>query len=301
MPRRLARGALPTLVVALAAPAVAGGQATSARCPNPSGSAPRYSGPVKTAVSLQPEGSSTSQVINFGSGRKADYRQFNIAVQSGTDDLPPVIDDRLVLVADQMLRVGDTTDSVTFPEPTFSQIKQTGNRKRVRFTACLTPPADLPAGRYVGVITLEGPPGIEPTTVTITANVKDGVGFRIAVVVAGLLAFLVLLYKGANDERGRRLRDLEAANVTRELDGEPNQAYVIAESWSRAAAARLRDPGWLGPSLAAIVSTFGALAAAYLNNPAWGESGLVASATALIGTALAAVGAKELFTASGSR
>lgn len=295
------RGVLAMAAVLLLAASAAYGQRPNRSCTVPSASGPEVTEAVTPPVALQPEATSASQIINLGAGREPASRIFHVAVQAGDDEPPPDLRRRLVLVADQMLRSGDKTDSVAFPEPTFGEIRPSGNGKRLSFRVCIQPPAELPAGRYVGILTLEGPPGVEPASVTLTVNAKDGTGFRLAAIVAGVLAFFVLLYKGASDERARRLRQLEAAKVPEKIGEEPNQQYVQARRWGSAAGARLSDPGWLGPTIAAIASTFGVLAAAYANNPAWGETGLLASAIALIGTALAAVGAKELFTASGSR
>jgi hypothetical protein len=49
-----------------------------------------------------------------------------------------------------------------------------GGRKRVTFTVC-TDGSDLPAGRYTGLVTVDGPAGMESAAVTMTANAKNGV------------------------------------------------------------------------------------------------------------------------------
>ncbi len=61
--------------------------------------------------------------------------------------LPAALEDHLELVADEIVRSGETTDSVSFPDPKFSALKLSGNRKRITFRACLDPPEDLPAGK----------------------------------------------------------------------------------------------------------------------------------------------------------
>jgi len=201
-------------------------------------------------------------------------------------------------VADPIVRTGEKTDSVSFPDPKFSVLRPSGNRKRISFRVCLAQPPDLPAGKYVGVISLDGPQGVDSAAVTVTGNAKDGTGFYLAAGLTGLFAFLVLAYKGTSDERATRMAAV-AQLPDKNPDGTPNADKRNAARWWLAASA-LKSPGWWAPTLVAIAAAVGVLVAAYTDNPAWGENGKVSSAIALIGTGLAAVGAKAIFT-SGNR
>jgi hypothetical protein len=288
------------LLVGLSAQAAAGSAAAEDLCPIKNAAGTAVGEPVDPPIALQAEPGSASQVINFGADRKPESKVFHVTAASGEDTLPKDLEKRLELVADPIVRTGEKTDSVSFPEPEFSLVKPSGNRKRLSFRVCLAPPSDLPAGKYVGTIALEGPPGVDSATVTITANAKDGQGFWIAAVATAVLAFLVLFYKGAGDTRATRMT--AAAALPDESDDEKAakaKKEDEALSWARAAWRCLIDPSWYAPTLAAIGATFGVLWAAYTDNPAWGESGLLTSAIALIGTGLAAVGAKAIFTPAG--
>ena len=289
------------LLVGLSAQVAAAATSDADRCPIKNAAGTAVGKAVDPPITLQAEPGSASKVINFGADRDPDDSTvFHVTAASGDDALPTDLEKRLELVADPIVRTGEKTDSVSFPEPQFSVVRPSGNRKRLSFRVCLAPPSDLPAGKYVGTIALQGPPGVESATVTITANAKDGKSFWIAAAATAVIAFLVLLYKGTSDARATRIAAAAALP-----DGTADEKKTKADkeekalSWPRAAGRCLTDPSWYAPTLAALGATFGVLWAAYTDNPAWGESGLLTSAIALIGTGLAAVGAKAIFTPAG--
>jgi hypothetical protein len=243
--------------------------------------------PVKPAVKLQPEPNSQSRIINFGDDRDEEFQRYTLTAEPA---LRPGDEKRLSLVADVMTRTGsDTAETVTFPDPTFTPIVVYGNRKRLTFGVCLKPPHGLPAGKYTGLITTDGPPGIEDTSVTVTANAKNGSWFKYGVALTLLIAFGVLLYKAAADTRAKRI---EAAK-----DGN-DAARKAAGEWWPAARLQLGDLAWLASTAAALAAAFVALYALWDKDPSWGEAGLVASGTALIAAGLAAVGVKTVLTSS---
>lgn len=232
---------------------------------------------------LQPDAKSQARVVNFGNDRDRESASFAVVSDRPLDQ---GFERRLSLVADTITRTGDeTAESVTFPEPTFSQPRVFGNGKRIVFAVCLAPPSDLPAGEYTALITVDGPAGVESTTVTLTANAKNATLFWVGIAGTLLLALAVLLYKAAADARATRL---EAA----EGEGE-EKAEAGRWRWRDT----VGDPGWLFPTLFALGATFGTLYALWEADPAWGASGL-GSVLALAGTGLAAVGAKTIFTPS---
>lgn len=268
-------------------------------CPVPNAAGTAAGDPIKPAITLQADPQSSAKVVNFGADREPESVAFRINVPSV---LPKDVEKRLELVADPIVRTGETTESVSFPDPRYSALRVSGNRKRISFRVCFDPPKDLPAGKYTGQVVLEGPPGVDSADVTVTLNAKDGLGFWIGMVATGLLAFLVLLYKGASDERATRMAAAEKLPDTLD-DGTPNQAKTKAKTdatrWLSAAWACIWNPGWAFPTLFAVGAAFGVLFAAYANNPSWGESGFLSSVAALIGTGLAAVGARAILTPSG--
>lgn len=203
----------------------------------------------------------------------------------------PTYAKRLEVAAEPFVTSSETGDTITFSEPTFSKLEVSGNGKRITFKMCIDPPNDLPAGKYVSTVTLEGPPSVEAAAMTLTLNAKDGGGFIAAALLTAALAFLVLLYKGAGEKRSLLL-----AAAQKQPEAQRDAAVKDAEGWRGPIWSCLGDLGWLVPTLAAIISAFALLYAAYDANPAWGEGGFVTNAIALVGTGLAAVGAKTVFT-----
>ena len=255
-------------------------------CPDRNAGTPAGDAEVKPRIVLQPDVGSQTRALNLGNDRQPEFPSF--AVKSD-EALPSGLENRLALTADTFNRTGnETAESVTFPEPTFSALKTSGNRQRIRFTICLTPPKDLPAGTYTGLVTLDGPAGVEGATIPITVNAKTEWLFWAGFFVTLGFAFSVLFYKGASD---RRAATIEKADVRSDAEKEE------AERWGPAVQATRKDLGWWAPTLFAILATGGTLFALYDSNPAWGADGF-SSVAALIGAGLAAVGAKAIFSPS---
>jgi hypothetical protein len=242
----------------------------------------------KLKVSLQADPQSANRSVNLGSDREAEEIPLRV---NASRTLPKNFAKLLDIAAEPFISTSETGDTVTFSEPTFSELKLSGNGKRITFKMCLNPPNNLPAGKYVSTVMLEGPPPVEGAVMTVTLNAKDGGGFIIAAIVTAAIAFLVLLYKGAGEKRAASI-----ARAPKAPEAERKQAEKEAEEWGKAIKQCLSDLGWLVPTVASILSAFALLYAAYANNPAWGEGGLVASAIALVGTGLAAVGVRTVFT-----
>jgi hypothetical protein len=247
--------------------------------------------PVK--LSLQGDPQSSSRVVNLGTDREAEEITLRV---NATPRIPPGYWRRLEVAAEPFISTSETGDTITFPEPTFSKLDVSGNRKRVTFRMCIDAPNDLPAGKYVSTVILEGPPAVEPAVMTLTLNAKDGGIFLGAAGVTAVLAFLILLYKGAGEKRAL----LVSAALQKDAGKSRNDAVKKAEMWRCSVWSCLCNLGWWVPTLAAIASAFALLLAAYTANPAWGEGGFVTNAVALVGTGLAAVGAKSVFTQSPS-
>jgi hypothetical protein len=245
---------------------------------------------VPRKVTLQAEAASASKVVNLGDDREAEEVTLHASI---SPRVPSSFEKRLAVAAEPFVNTSDTGETVSFAEPMFSKPKIAGNGKRVTFTMCVDAPNDLPAGKYTTAVTLEGPRSTEPAVMTVTLNAKDGHGFVFAAVLTAVLSFLILLYKSAGERR--------AVDITK-AEAEPadvrTQKVAEAQRWRCSIWECVKDLGWWVPTLAAVVTAFTALYAAYAANPAWGEGGLISSAIALIGTGLAAIGAKAVFTQS---
>jgi hypothetical protein len=239
-------------------------------------------------VTLQADPGSANRVVNLGDDREAEEVTLRVNV---SPQVSKSFVKELEVVAEPFTNSSETGETVTFPEPEFSKLDVSGNGKRVTFTMCIDAPNDLPAGKYTSALLLEGPPSVEEAVMTVTLNAKDGHGFFLAAFVTAALAFLILLYKGAGEKRASRI-----AAAEKKSDNEREVAVRAAEGWGNAMWSCILDLGWLFPTLASIGAAFALLYAAYDSNPAWGEGGIVTNAIALIGTGLAAVGAKAIFT-----
>lgn len=246
---------------------------------------------AKKEITLQAEPNSASKVVNLGDDREAEEVTLHASVSGVPDKQRRTFANKLGVVAEPFSNTSETGETVTFSEPTFSKPELSGNGKRVTFTMCVDAPNDLPAGKYTTTVLLEGPPPAEPAVMTVTLNAKDGHGFILAAALTALLAFLVLLYKAAGERRTLLLAEAEKENEDKRAN-----AVKKARKWLPSIGNCLTDLGWWVPTVAAVVSAFAVLYAAYAANPAWGEGGIVTSAIALIGTGLAAVGAKTVFT-----
>jgi hypothetical protein len=246
-------------------------------------------------VTLQAEAASANKVVNLGDDREAEEVTLHASVSPRA---PAGFERRLAVVAEQFANTSETGETVTFAEPTFSKPKLAGNGKRVTFTMCIDAPNDLPAGKYTTAVTLEGPPSSEPAVMTVTLNAKDGHGFIIAAVVTLVLSILILLYKSAGERRAVKIAEAEAELTDARGAESAKTKLATAKRWRCSIWECVGDLGWWVPTLAAVVTAFTALSAAYAANPAWGEGGLISSAIALIGTGLAAIGAKAVFTQS---
>lgn len=244
--------------------------------------------PKKPKITLQPEPTSAKKVVNLGNDREPEEVTLHVTVSPKAS---PSFADKLGIVAEPFASTSETGETVTFSEPMFSKPELSANGKRVSFAMCVDAPNDLPAGKYTTTVLLEGPPPTEPAVMTVTLNAKDGSMFILAAGLTALLSFFILLYKAAGERRA-----LSLAEAEKEAEDKREEAVKQARKWGKPIGACLSDLGWWVPTVAAVVSAFAVLYAAYAANPAWGEGGIVTSAIALIGTGLAAVGAKTVFT-----
>ena len=272
----------------IAQPAEAMKQPTKDDCTVPNADATQEPKAMKPAVKLSPEPNSQARVVNFGGDREPEFQRFTLTAEP---KLPEGAEKQLSMVADVMTRTGnESADTVTFPDPRFTPIAVSGNGKRLVFGVCLSPPEDLPAGKYTGLITTDGPDGIEGATVSLTANAKNGKGFLAAAAAAMLIALLFLLYKGVADTRERRM---EAAKN----EADPAKKAAAAD-WKQAWREQRKDIGWYASILIAIGGSAVALVALWDNDPAWGDEGFPGALIALVAAALAAVGAKTVLSSS---
>jgi hypothetical protein len=168
-------------------------------------------------------------------------------------------------------RAGDTLESTDFPDPTFSEPRISPDRQSIIFDICLNP-GSIPPGKYVGAVTLSGPPGLGAASVSLTVNAKTDTPFYAGSALSLIAAFLLLVLKDAAAFRGK----------TNPLP-----------RWGESFLHPLADPVWWATTIVALGAAFGTLYAVYAGNPAWGSGGFSDIAT-LIGAAFAAVGGQTI-------
>lgn len=225
---------------------------------------------LPSAIALTPTPGSAQRIVNFGTSRatKVVKRFVVTADKPLPDSLMPQQLNFDALVS----RAGDTLESSDFPDPTFSEPRISQDRQSITFNICLSP-GSAPPGKYVGAVTISGPPGLGATSVSLTVNAKVDTLFYLGSALSLAAAFLLLVLKDA------------AAFRSAAADPKPN--------WDRSFRHPLTDPIWWATTLFALAAAFGTLYAVYANNPAWGSGGF-SDIAALIGAALAAIGGQTI-------
>lgn len=287
-------GACASIVVVL----MAGVQAEAAptKCTLSAGAAADPGEKIDPAIVLTPEAASQSRIVNFDSGRDEKLPVFHLEVEPAMKQADLA---KLSLNADPLVRTGnDKVETVDFSDLLFTPLKLTNGGTRITFGVCLRPPKDLPAGKYTGVITVDGPSGVTAKSVSITANAKNGGLFSWGVALTLALAYLVLLYKAAAEARAA-----EIAAKKKEMEGETDpdklkRSAKKAARWGTAFGTTFKDVGFEFRALLTLGATFGALYALWENNAAWGDAGTITSLVALVGVGLAAVGVRAIMNPS---
>jgi hypothetical protein len=221
--------------------------------------------PLTTPIVLSPASGSAQRIENFGTSRET--KTIKRLVFTSDKPLPDSLTAPQLNFDALISRAGDTLESTDFPDPTFSQPRISQDRQSITFNACVDP-GSIPAGKYVGSITLSGPPGLSAASVAVTVNAKTATWFYVGAGISLLAALLLLVVKDAAAYRGK-------TNPT--------------PDWAHSFLHPLADPIWWVTTVVALATAFGTLWAVYANNPAWG-SGEFSDVSALIGAAFAAVG-----------
>lgn len=224
---------------------------------------------MATPLKLVPD--LATEVVNFGGGRGK--KEIDFVFKSERKIPNSVLPTQLAFdIPRRWRRTDSTLETVLFPKARYTEpvIKQ--NRHLITFTACIDS-ADLPAGSFIGTMTLSGPNGLEPATVNVAVNMRDGGRFRLGLTVALLAALGLMVF-----QRARELKE-EAKQANTELRWVP-------------ALGRTFNFGFVVESLIGL--TTGALAAGgvYAQDVAWGDD-TFPSLVSLAGTTLAAAGVQS--------
>jgi hypothetical protein len=225
---------------------------------------------LKPAVTLTPTAQSAQKQVNFGTD--TDPKPIQDVRLTSNRALPESVTPAQINFEALISRSGDTLESTDFPDPTFTQPRISADRKAVTFTVCLDPEG-ISAGKYVGTITVSGPPGLSATSINLTVTAKNGSLFELGIVVAVVLCFVLLLFKDAVA-----------------WFKEPG------DNWLNALKKPLIDMRWWAATVIGLGAAFGTLYAGYANDPAWGANGF-AAVIALVGSGVAGIGGKSIISA----
>ena len=284
------------LVLGCASPAPA--VAASPNCTRQSGQGSPGAA-LETPVKLEPD--LPGQVVNFGGTRGT---QFVDVVLTATPALPASLtpDQIRIDVLRRFLRTSNNLRTTAAPLPTFTEPEIAPTRDRVTFTVCLSG-SGLPAGSYVGNVTVDGPKGFGPASISITENAANatlalagGAGSLIA-------AFAFLLLRGAASRQAaaqtahaQSVAAAAEANNQQQLDQlhqqppKPRLSQYFGEVVS--------DLNWWITTIVALGLATGTIIGLYFANPAWGAS-TWGSIAALVGPVFSAVGVQSVITSLG--
>jgi hypothetical protein len=225
-------------------------------------------------IALTPASSSSQRIVNFGTSRAT--KVVRELVFTADRPLPNSLSPQQLNFDAVVSRAGDTLESTDFPDPTFSEPRISQDRQSITFDICLNP-GSIPPGKYVGGVTLSGPPGLGAASVSLTVNAKVATLFYVGSAVSLVAAFLLLVLKDAAAYRAKPM----------------NQENQKPPNWGKSFLHPLEDPVWWVTTIAALGAAFGALYVIYSDNPAWGSGGFSDIAT-LIGAAFAAIGGQTI-------
>jgi len=265
------------LAIGSAGAAAASGQTPSAllaiaACPVKTNQA--KPGPaLRPPIDLSPTTQSAQKLVNFGTSRGV--KVIRHVTFTAAKPLPASVTAEQISFEASLARTGDTLETAEFPEPTFTVPVISEDRQSISFSICLNA-AGIAAGKYVGLVSVSGPPGLGAASINLTVNAKDAQLFTFGWIVALLGAFGLLLIKDA------------AA------------AKTGANNWGAALSQPLTNLAWWGATVVALATAFGALYGAYSADPAWGATGF-AGIVSLVGTAFGAIGGHAILTAFGTK
>jgi hypothetical protein len=227
---------------------------------------------LPSPIALTPASSSAQRLINFGTGRTMQI--VRDLVLTADRPLPDSVNWQQLNFDALISRDSDTLESTDFPDPTFSEPRISEDRLSITFNMCLNP-GSIPPGKYVGTVTLSGPPGLGAASVSVTVNAKTATPFWIGAVASLLLAFALLMLKDAAAFRDKQ---------------------ELPTGWGVSFLHPLSDPVWWAVTLGALGAAFGSLYAVYAGNPVWGSGGF-SDVAGLIGAAFAAIGGQTIISA----
>jgi hypothetical protein len=160
----------------------------------------------------------------------------------------------------------------------------------------------LEAGSYAGNILVEGPRGLAPASISLTANAKDSHLALWGAVGVLLLAlfFLVLRGAAARQAKTEEVHAKEFAKATTDAEREEavQKQAQAPERLTKYVREVFKDLNWWVTSVVALGLAAGTIYGIYSANPSWGADTL-GSVISLVGPAFTAVGVQSVITSLG--
>ena len=255
------------VAVGLLVPAAVAHGATTEECPVPANqeaaSGPALETPITLSV-VEPD--PPTEVINFDNGRGV--KTFTVVLKSSSPLPPSLTPDQLEFSNPRPpKRVSANLESASLAFPTFSKPHIYSCRERISFQTCIDAKG-ASAGTYTDQISISGPSGLTGASVGVTANLKSLERFLFVGAMSLIAAFLLLLAKEANENKGKG-------------------------SWLGAMPAQLGKGSFWGPTIFGLFAAIVAIVPIYANNPSWGAD-LWESLATLGGAAFGATGVGSL-------
>lgn len=241
-----------------------------------------------------------AHVVNFAGSR--DW-QFVDVVLNAKPALPESLQpsDIRLEVLRRFTRTSDGLKTTSATPPTFTEPRISAGRDRITFTVCLNGHG-LEAGSYSGNVLVEGPTGLAPTSISITANAKNSdLAFWGGLGVLSL-AFLFLVLRGAA-ARQAKTEEKHAKEFARATSNSERQQAVDSqadepEQLRKYLGGVFKDLNWWVTSVVSLGLAASTIIGIYSANPAWGADTL-GSIVSLVGPAFTAVGVQSVITSLG--
>lgn len=260
--------------LAMIAPAAAAGVEDPCRASTTVGHANRTNAPaeeteIKPTVAFSSSG--PAEPMDMGGLRGTGTTDIAIAASPA---LPADVtsEDITVDIPKRFARNGPGLTTQYLPEPEFSKPRILQHGTLIAFTLCVDA-SHAAAGSYVGQVIVGGPKGVQPATIAVTLNAKDESEFILGSIIAGVIAVLLLLFRGA---KVRTEQSVPAGGT--------------APTLTNAMGKTLTDVlGFWMPTIFAVAAALVAMFQVYDANVSWGADG-TSSLIALGGTAISAAG-----------
>jgi len=254
---------------------------------------------VEPPIALTPD--LPAQTVNFGGGRG--WKFIDVVLRASrplpTDFSTSQLD---LEVLRRLVRQGGTTTTVASRPLNFTEPRLNPRRDVITFTICVNGEG-LNAGHYEGAVIAEGPDGIGPANLAISANAKNGTLFWSTLIITTLLVLVLLVWRGATTEQADKAKEVAEAVKGAPVAGGnaavpeavQQQATKVVEQnarWNLRSEVLANPMFWVSTLASAALATAAAFTI-YSQNISWGADPAV-DVFAVAAAVLAAAGFRSL-------